>query len=161
MLCRFSVLVHVTTSPVLASSLRKHRRTDTSGAIVGNATVTIRDVDRDVAFTTTTNESGNCAQRHLIVGHYEVWVEATGFRAFVESSVNVSVDAEVRLNVKLQVGDLKEVVQATGESPLLKTERSDVAITYDQKAVNELPIMNRRFSNFSLLTPESCCRVVA
>jgi len=71
------------------------------------------------------------------------------------------VDAEVRLNVKLQVGDLKEVVQVTGESPLLKAERSDVAITYDQKAVNELPIMNRRFSNFSLLTPESCCRVVA
>jgi hypothetical protein len=127
--------------------------TDTSGATLVGATVTIRDVDRDVAFTTTTNESGNYSQRHLIVGHYEVRVEAPGFRTFVESSVNVSVDAELRLDVKLQIGDLKEVVQVTSESPLLKMERSDVAITYDQRTVNELPMLNRRFSNFSLLTP--------
>jgi hypothetical protein len=127
--------------------------TDTTGAIVGNATVTIRDADRDVAFTTTTNESGNYSQRHLIVGRYEVKVEAPGFRTFIETNVNVSVDAEVRLDVKLQLGEVKEVVEVTSESPPLKTERSDIAVTYNQKAVNELPMLNRRFSNFSLLTP--------
>jgi outer membrane receptor protein involved in Fe transport len=126
---------------------------DSTGAVIGKATVTIRDVDRDVAFTTTTNESGNYSQRHLIVGRYEVRVEAPGFRTLVETNVNVSVDAEVRLDLKLQIGELKEVVQVNSESPLLKTERSDIAITYDQKAVNELPMLNRRFSNFSLLTP--------
>lgn len=127
--------------------------TDNTGAIVSGATVTIRDVARDVVFNTTTNESGNYAERHLIVGRYEVKVEAPGFRTFLESNVDVSVDAEVRLDVKLQLGEVKEVVQVTGESPLLKTERSDIAITYDQKAVNELPILNRRFSTLSLFTP--------
>jgi hypothetical protein len=127
--------------------------TDGTGAMVGKATVTIRDIDRDVAFTTTTNETGSYSQRHLIVGHYQVRVEAPGFRTVVETNVNVSVDAEVRLDVKLQLGEMKEVVSVSSESPLLKTERSDIAITYDQKAVNELPMLNRRFSNFSLLTP--------
>lgn len=126
--------------------------TDASGAVIGNALVTIRDLDRNVVFTTATNKNGNYAQRHLIVGRYEVRVEALGFRTFIESNVNVSVDAELRLDVKLQVGDLKEIVQVTGEAPLLK-KRSDIAMTYDQKAVNELPILNRRFSTFSLLTP--------
>jgi hypothetical protein len=127
--------------------------TDSSGAVISNAAITIRDLDRNVVFTTATNENGNYAQRHLIAGRYEIHVAAPGFRTFVESNVNVSVDAELRLDVKLQIGDLREVVQVTGEAPLLKTERSDIAITFNEKAVNELPILNRRFSTLSLLTP--------
>ena len=127
--------------------------TDSSGAAVVNAVVTIRDNDRNTVFTTVTNEAGNYTQRHLIAGHYQVRVEAQGFHAFVDTNVMVSVDADVRIDVKLQVGELKEVIQVGGESPVLKTERSDIAITYDQKAVNELPMINRRFSNLSLMTP--------
>ena len=127
--------------------------TDNSGATVVGAVVTIRDIDRDVEFTTTTNEAGTYSQRHLIAGHYEVRASAPGFRTFVDTNVIVSVDAEVRIDIKLQVGEVKETVQVTGETPLLKTERSDIAVTYDQKVVNELPSMNRRFSNLSLLTP--------
>ena len=127
--------------------------TDSSGAAVVNAVVTIRDNDRNTVFTTVTNEAGNYTQRHLIAGRYQVRVEAPGFHAFVDTNVMVSVDADVRIDVKLQVGELKEVIQVGGESPVLKTERSDIAITYDQKAVNELPMINRRFSNLSLMTP--------
>jgi hypothetical protein len=127
--------------------------TDNSGATVVGAVLTIRDIDRDVEFTTTTNESGAYSQRHLIAGRYQVRASAPGFRTFVDTNVVVSVDAEVRIDIKLQVGEVKETVEVTGESPLLKTERSDIAVTYDQKVVNELPMMNRRFSNLSLLTP--------
>jgi outer membrane receptor protein involved in Fe transport len=127
--------------------------TDNSGATVVGAVVTIRDIDRDVEFTTTTNEAGAYSQRHLIAGRYQVRASAPGFRTFVDTNVVVSVDAEVRIDIKLQVGEVKETVQVNGESPLLKTERSDIAVTYDEKVVNELPMMNRRFSNLSLLTP--------
>jgi len=127
--------------------------TDNSGAAVVGALVTIRDIDRDVEFNTTTNEAGAYSQRHLIAGRYQVRASAPGFRTFVDTNVIVSVDAEVRIDIKLQVGEVKETVQVTGESPLLKTERSDIAVTYDEKVVNELPMMNRRFSNLSLLTP--------
>jgi outer membrane receptor protein involved in Fe transport len=127
--------------------------TDQSSAAVPKATVTIRDLARDVTFVTLTNETGNFSQRHLIAGRYQVKVEAPGFRAILQDNVEVSVDAEVRVDLRMQVGDVTQTVEVTGESALLKTERSDTAMTFNQKAINELPMLNRRFSNFQLVTP--------
>ena len=79
-------------------------------------------------------------------------VEAGGFRAYVQD-VSVSVDQETSLDVKLQLGDLSETVEVTAGTPLLKTERSDVATTFSEKTVASLPILNRRFTAFELLTP--------
>src|SRR5437762_3065402 len=73
---------------------------DESGAGLPNAKVTITDTNRAVSFTTTTNESGFFTQRFLIVGRYEVRVEAEGFRAYVQD-VSVSVDQETTLDVRL------------------------------------------------------------
>ncbi len=125
---------------------------DSSGAAVPNAKVIITDTNRAVTSTTTTNESGFFTQRFLIAGTYQVRVEASSFRAYVQD-VSVSVDQETSLNVKLEVGDLSETVEVTAGTPLLKTERSDVATTFSEKTVASLPILNRRFTAFELLTP--------
>jgi len=126
---------------------------DTSGGVVSGAKVTTRNVERDVTNTTTTNESGNYAQRYLIVGRYQVRVEAPGFQTFVQENVPVSVDSEARVDIHLQVGEVTQTVDVNSEASLLKTERSDVATTYNQKAVAELPMLSRRFTNFQLITP--------
>ena len=125
---------------------------DSSAAGVPKAKVTITDLNRSVNFTTTTNESGFFTQRFLIVGRYQVRVEAAGFNAYVQE-VSVSVDQETTVDVKLQVGQVSETVEVTGGAPLLKTERSDVATTFSEKTVSSLPILNRRFTAFELLTP--------
>jgi Carboxypeptidase regulatory-like domain/TonB dependent receptor len=125
---------------------------DPSGAAVPNAKVIISDTSRAVTFSTTTNESGFFTQRFLIAGTYQVRVEASSFRAYVQD-VSVSVDQETSLDIKLQVGDLNETVEVTAGTPLLKTERSDVATTFSEKTVASLPILNRRFTAFELLTP--------
>jgi len=127
--------------------------TDPSNAAVPNAKVTIRDVGKGVAYTTTTNETGNYSQTHLIVGVYEVQIEATGFQTFVQQNVNVSVDAVVQVNARLTVGAVGEVVNVTGEVPLLKTERSDVADTMAQKSLTELPVFSRDMSRLYFLVP--------
>ncbi|HVW87380.1 MAG TPA: carboxypeptidase-like regulatory domain-containing protein, partial [Bryobacteraceae bacterium] len=127
--------------------------TDPSGAGVPNAKVTIRDMDRDVSNVATTNDSGNYTQRYLIVGRYQVRVEASGFQTFQQDNVSVSVDAETKVDAKLSVGDVSQTVEVSSEASLLKTERSDVSTTYNQKAVQELPMLNRRFTNFQLMTP--------
>jgi hypothetical protein len=125
---------------------------DPSGAGVQNAKVTITDLDRAVVLTTTTNESGYFTQRRLIVGRYQVRVEASGFSAYVQE-VRVSVDQETSLDIALQVGQLTDTLEVTAATPLLKTERSDVAMTFSEKTVTSLPILNRRFTTFELLTP--------
>ena len=125
---------------------------DSSGAGVPGAKVTITDLNRSVSFTTTSNESGFFTQRSLIAGRYQVRIEATGFSASVQE-VGVSVDQETTVDIKMQVGQLSETVEVTGGAPLLKTERSDVATTFSEKTVASLPILNRRFTAFELLTP--------
>ena len=126
--------------------------TDQSGAAVPNAKVTITDTGRGVSVNTTTNESGNFTQRFLIVGRYQVRVEVQGFKVAVQE-VGVSVDQEVSLDIKLQPGQVSEEVTITSEAPLLKTERADVAITFSEKTLTNLPLLNRRFTSVEIFTP--------
>lgn len=127
--------------------------TDPSGAQVAGATVTILDMDRNVSTVTTTNDSGNFRQGFLIVGRYQVKVERPGFRTYVRNNVSVSVDNETTVDVKLELGNTNQTVEVTAQGEVLKTERSDVAITFSQKQVQDLPSIGRRFSNFELITP--------
>ncbi|MGH9842670.1 MAG: TonB-dependent receptor domain-containing protein, partial [Blastocatellia bacterium] len=126
--------------------------TDPQGAAVPNAKVTITDIARGVSVTATSNESGNFNQRFLIVGRYSVKVEAQGFKSAVQE-VNVSVDQEVSLDIKLQTGQVSESVTISAEAPLLKTERSDVAVTFSEKTLTTLPLLNRRFTSIEIFTP--------
>ena len=125
---------------------------DPSGAAVPNARITITDTQRSVSFNTTSNNDGNFTQRFLIAGTYQVRVEAAGFKATVQV-ISVSVDQEARIDVKLQVGEVSQVVEISAEAPLLKTERSDVAVTFSEKTVSNLPLLNRRFTTFEIFTP--------
>jgi len=126
---------------------------DPSGAPIVGAKVTITDVGRDVSNNTTTNDSGNFTQRYLIAGTYRVRVEVPGFQSFQQDKLSVSVDSESRLEARLQVGDVSQTVEVTSEASLLKTERSDVALTFSSRTVDSLPILGRRFTTFQLLTP--------
>ncbi len=126
--------------------------TDPQGAAIANAKVTITDTARQTSVTTSTNADGNFTQRGLIAGAYQIRVEAGGFKAAV-SNVIVSVDQETRAELKLEVGDVTQVVEISAEAPLLKTERADVAVTFSEKTVTNLPLINRRFTQFELLTP--------
>jgi outer membrane receptor protein involved in Fe transport len=125
---------------------------DPQGSAVPNAKVTITDTQRSVSVNTSTNEDGFFTQRFLIVGRYQVRVEAPGFKTAVQE-VSVSVDQEVSLNIGLQTGAVTEEVTISAEAPLLKTERSDVAVTFSEKAMTNLPILNRRFTAVEIFTP--------
>lgn len=126
--------------------------TDPQGAAVAGARITITDTQRQVSVSAVTNQDGNFTQRGLIAGTYTVRIEAAGFKAAVQTVI-VSVDQESRADLKLQVGDVSQVVEISAETPLLKTERADVAVTFTEKTVTNLPLINRRFSQFELLTP--------
>jgi hypothetical protein len=127
--------------------------TDQSGAAVPNAKITISDVGKGVSFTTTSNESGNYSQTHLIAGVYEVKVEASGFSTWVQQNVHVEVDSVTAVNPHLAVGTVGETVNVSAEAPLLKTERSDVSDTMTTKAVMDLPVFSRDMSRLYFLVP--------
>ena len=127
--------------------------TDSSGAAVPKVNVTIADTGKGVSYTTATNDSGNYSQTHLIAGVYEVRVEAAGFQTFVQRNVKVEVDSTTQVNAQLAVGTVGEVVNVTGEAPLLKTEKGEVSDTLSTKAVAELPVLSRDMSRLYFLVP--------
>ncbi len=126
---------------------------DPSGAAVPNAKVTIKDTGKGIVYSAVTNATGNYSQTHLVVGTYEVRVEANGFDTFVRQNVTVEVDAATQVNAELKIGNVGEVVNVTGEAALLKTEKSDVSDTVTQKAVAELPVFSRDMSRLYFLVP--------
>jgi len=127
--------------------------TDASGAAVPNATVTITNTGTNVSETAKTNESGNYNQTRLIPGTYRVKVEASNFKSAVVETVVVNVDTASTVNVALQPGQVSEEITITAEAPLLKTDRADVATTFETRQVTDLPILDRNFTKFILLTP--------
>ena len=127
--------------------------TDSSGAAVPNATVTITNIGTNVSETTKTNESGNYNQTRLIPGTYRVKVEASSFKSAIIETVVVNVDTSSTVNVTLQAGQVTEQITITADAPLLKTDRADVATTFESRQISDLPILDRNFTKFILLTP--------
>ena len=127
--------------------------TDAQGNAVTGAKVTVTSVAKNTAFETVTNESGNFSVTHLIPDNYRVHIESTGFKAYDVASVTVNADSSVNVDATLQVGEVTQTVEVTGEIPQLQTDRADVDIQFNQKYVEDLPILNRNFTNFELLSP--------
>src|SRR6201996_6125912 len=127
--------------------------TDSSGAPIPNATVTVTSVERNTSTSVTTNDSGNYNQSHLIIGHYNVRVEAQGFNVEVQQGVELAVDTVSTVDFHLKPGKVEETVNVTGEAPLLKTERTDVATTLSAAQVQDLPTFGRNFTELLLQTP--------
>jgi hypothetical protein len=129
--------------------------TDPQGAAVANAKVTVLDQRKGTSDTTTTNESGNYSVTHLIPDVYTVRVESPGFKASEQKDVNVSADAAANVPLQFQVGGTSETVEVTGEAPELKTDRADVATSFNEKYVEDIPILNRNFTTLQLMAPGS------
>jgi len=127
--------------------------TDSSSGRVPNAKITVRDVGKGISFETSSNDAGNYSQTHLIVGTYEVRVEVPGFQTAVQQNITVEVDKTTEVDVVLRPGTVGEVVNVTGESPVLKTEKSDVSDTLAQKAIQELPVFSRDLNRLFFQIP--------
>jgi hypothetical protein len=126
---------------------------DSSGASVPGATVTITSTERKTVDVVVTNESGLYTKERLLPGTYEVKVELSGFKTAVFSDIRVNLDTQTRLDIKLDLGAVSETITVSGFSPVLKTDRADVATTFDTKQINDLPVLDRNFTKFIQLTP--------
>jgi len=127
--------------------------TDPSSAAVANAKVTVVDEAKGTTEQATTNENGNYTVTHLIPDLYTVRIEAAGFKVIEFKGVAVSADTGAHIDGQFQVGSTSEQVEVTAEAPQLKTDRADVSIEFNEKYVEDLPVMNRNFTSFELLSP--------
>src|SRR5438067_5305118 len=128
--------------------------TDTSGAVLPGVTVTITEVNTNISYSTTTNESGYYTFSNLKDGTYRVTSELSGFKRFVREGVEVPVNATVRVDCRMDVGALEESVTVVGASPLLQTDRADTGRIIESVHLQEVPLgFNRNFQGMLVTVP--------
>ena len=98
--------------------------TDTSGAVVPGAKVTVIHVATGLVRAQKTNASGEYSFPQLPVGQYAVEVEQTGFKKSQQSSIELRVDDKLRVDVALQVGQLSETIAVEARAPVVSTDSS-------------------------------------
>ncbi|MFN2453204.1 MAG: carboxypeptidase regulatory-like domain-containing protein [Pyrinomonadaceae bacterium] len=127
---------------------------DPQGAIVPNATVTVRNVETNKEGTATSDDEGRFRVVQLDPGNYAVTINASGFGTFTQDQVVVEVGRVTTLDVPLQVGNVSgETVNVTSDAPVINTVQQDFSTNINQTSINELPINGRRASDFVRLTP--------
>ena len=126
---------------------------DTGGALLPAATVTVKSNDTGATLTVKTNASGEYRVPELAPGTYTATFAADGFGVFQANDIAVTVGSLSAVSPVLKPGSTANSIEVTDEAPLLHTESSDISTTLDKAAIDNLPINGRRWSDFALLTP--------
>ena len=127
---------------------------DSTGAAVSGATITVKDEAKGTVVAVTSNASGDYSVPHLIPDVYDLKVTAKGFKSFETKGIQVEADAAPRIDPTLEVGGGTETVEVNADSqPELKTDRADVSTVFDQQQVSSLPVGDQNFTNLQLLLP--------
>jgi hypothetical protein len=126
---------------------------DSTGAVIPGATVSLRNTETGIVRTITTNAQGRYNAAQLGLGMYEVTAEAPGFQSVVRSGIEMTVGRQAVVDFALQIGAVAEQITVTGEAPLLETTNATVADLVSEKQMRELPLNGRSFTDLTAIQP--------
>ena len=131
---------------------------DSSGAVVTGAALTIINEETGLKRAVRSNERGVYVVPALPVGAYSVSAEASGFKRKAITGVVLEVNQEARLDFALEVGQVTETVTISSTALLLQTENATVGQVIDNRYNTQIPLNNRDFSQLILLAPGATTR---
>ncbi len=151
-----SVLMAVAPSRTLAQAIFGSVNgviTDSSGAAVPGASITMTDTDKGTTRVVASTGSGEYLVHDLIPDHYKFKIEAPGFATLESDVIAVSADSSAQVNFQLKPGTASQTVEVTAEAPQLKTDRADVSTTLNTLTLEETPNLIRNTTSLALLAP--------
>src|SRR5712692_3828795 len=125
--------------------------TDSTGAAVPGAQITVTSVDTNLSRTVVTDDTGDYAFTELPIGNYKVTASKPGFRTETLGGIQVTVATAQRADLRLTPGETKESVEVTADVPLVEASSDTQGGTIDSRQVSELPVNGRDFSKAILL----------
>ncbi len=137
----------LTTSDILGTV------TDSTGAVIPNATVTLKNLATNATRIDKTNGSGDYSFTLLPTGRYSVRVEASGFKATTTENLSVEAGDRARADSHLELGASSETVSVEAQTPLLQADSATVSSTVTARAVQDLPLNGRNFVQLVDLVP--------
>jgi hypothetical protein len=129
------------------------RVADPSGAVLANVKVTLINEATGVSQQTTTTASGDFGFPQVAVGIYRLEFDLPGFKKAVQRSVTLDLNQVVTLNMLMQLGEAKEVVEVTSEAPLVDTTSTQLGTVVNDRAIVQLPLNQRDTYQFLSLQP--------
>ena len=130
------------------------RVTDSSGAVIGGAEVTLIDVTTNIPITTQSNAAGLYIFNNVVAGKYTITVSKAGFSKAEVKDQEVLVGTATTVNVTLEVGQISEVVEVkTVAGAELQTLNATMGTTITNEGMMELPVINRDAASLMFLQP--------
>ena len=127
--------------------------TDTSGAVVPNATITITNAETGVARGLPSNGDGQYVAPGLHIGHYTVRATATGFKAAEQKDMVLNVGDRTRVDFKLDVGSAQETVTVEANAVAVQTDSGEVSNVISGQQISQLATNGRSIYTLINLTP--------
>ncbi len=125
---------------------------DQSGGAVPDVKLEITHQGTRLKRTIATNALGSFIFPLLPIGSYELTAAKAGFRRYVQTGIVLTVNAEVTVNVSLQVGAVDQSVTVSGEASLVNTQTAMVRQLVSGEQIDKLPLNGRNVLQLTLLT---------
>jgi len=126
--------------------------TDSSGAVVPGAEITITNISTREVIRAKSGEDGLYSVPRIPPGIYDVSVKAQGFKEYLNKRVELLVNDRKLVNVQLEAGAVSEQVTVTSEAPIIQSS-STVGDVIENRKVVEIPLNNRSFLQLVTLVP--------
>ena len=120
---------------------------DSTGAVVAGATITIVNTASNETRAVETNEVGNYSVPFLKPGVYNISAELEGFKTSTTPGVLLELGDVSRVNFSLEIGVVTETVEVLAEAAMLQTESTALGTVVDQQRIVQLPINGRNYLN--------------
>jgi hypothetical protein len=127
--------------------------TDSTGAAISKAEVTVTNTQTNISVVVTTTDSGAYTVPQLIPGTYSVIIKVAGFQTASIPNLQVSAGDRRRADASMVVGGASETVEITTTAPVLQTDTSSIASNLSQRAVQDLPLNGRNYISLVQITP--------
>jgi len=148
-----AVMLAVSSRSVAQTASVNGTVTDSTGAVVQQATVTVRNTATNAIREVQTGTTGVYNATQLAAGPYEISIEKTGFRPVRFEAVDLTVDQALTLNAKLEVGPTQEQVTVEGAVVPVDTTDAQLSNVVEHTQMTELPLILRDPYQLVLLSP--------
>ncbi len=125
---------------------------DSTGAMIPNATVTLTNRETHVQRTATSDNGGTYIFPNVPVGTYDVNITASGFRTYIQTGIVLEVGSSISVNAAMQVGTTDQKIEIKAEGLALQTEDATFKQTIDQQTVTEMPLNGRQMTGLITLS---------
>ena len=148
-LAAFAIFAFLATAQVLLGQADQGTITgviqDPSGAVIGNASVTLTSQDTGLVLKSKADGTGVYVFSPIKIGNYQVTAAAPGFAKTTQTNLHLSLQQRLNVVITLQPGAASETVTVSTEAPLMQTQESSVGQVIDTKTIDSIPLNGRNW----------------